>query len=338
MKQIIRAEREPNIPLSTFRRAKALRSGFLSSSWVIYGFGEKADSNYLSDSTHILYMRRLNKDAEVFDNKILFQAIYGGMLDIPPNLCLINRGKVLPLAGSDLAPTIGSVLDWCKRRGPMIWKPTAANAGQGVHRISYDSKGSFSVDGTPATENDILELSRTRDDFLMCPAVVQGKYAATIFPDTVNTVRVWTMREPPTGKAFLAAAAHRFGTTRSRPVDNWAAGGLVAPIDLESGILYSATPKPKAGRVEWFDHHPDSGARIAGIVIPNWNAVISRLEEVTEAYPNIAHCAWDVVVREDGFAVLEGNNWPTMTMLQLRHGILENARVRRFFDHYHLLG
>ena len=45
------------------------------------------------------------------------------------------------------------------------------------------------------------------------------------------------MIDPDDGRAFPAAAVHRFGTRRSRSVDNWSRGGLSCWIDIRTGTL-----------------------------------------------------------------------------------------------------
>jgi hypothetical protein len=335
---MVRAEREPGIDLSLWKRMRALRAGFAARSWILYGFEDRPDETYLPDLPHLLYIKGANKDWQVFQNKLLFPAVYGALLDIPENLCIVGRGRVLPLSRSaGLTRSLDSVIEWCKRTGPMIWKPVEGLGGQAVHLISYESSGTFRVNGKQTDEEHLYTLAQGRADYLVCPAVPQGDYAHAIFPGSVNTVRMWTMVDPSDGKAFLAAAVHRFGTRKSAPVDNWAAGGLVAPIDMETGTLHAAASKPIGGRVSWFDVHPDTGAQIAGTRVPNWSKVVNSLLEVMEAYPKVSHCAWDVVVREKGFSVLEGNNSPTLTMLQLRGGLLRNERTRRFLHHHEVL-
>lgn len=338
LREIVYQETRRGIGLSPRQRLRAWRYGFLSSSWVLYGFGDKPHRDYLPDFPHYLLARRTNKDQQVFDNKVLFPAVFGALLEIPDNLCLLHLGRVLPLpAGRGRIVDLESLLRHCRESGGVVCKPLDGMGGQDVSLLTFDGSTGFQLNGRPASEQQVQALIEAAKNSLVCDAVTQSAYAASIFPGSANTVRLNVMVDPRSGRAFLSSAVHRFGTRQSAPVDNWAAGGLVAIIDLATGTLGAATTKPVGGRVDWVDHHPDTGARIKGVVIPGWDAIVARLLEVTEAYHGISRCGWDVVVREDGFSVLEGNNHPTLTMLQLAGGLLRDERTRRFYVHHEVI-
>jgi hypothetical protein len=217
--EILRAEREGGFNLSWRQRSRALRAGFTAESWLLYNFGENADRDYLPDLPHLLYTKAINRDRQVFQDKIIFPAVYGALIDIPKNLCMINRGKVLPLARDEgLTRDLESVLDWCRKSGPMIWKPNEGSGGKAVQLISHTASSGFLLNGIPVSVDELNTLARSRTDFVVCAVVEQGDYARAIFPSAVNTVRIWTMIDPLDGKAFVAAAVrtapHRLTTGR----------------------------------------------------------------------------------------------------------------------------
>ena len=47
-------------------------------------------------------------------------------------------------------------------------------------------------------------------------------------------------------------------------VDNFHAGGIAAPVDLQSGKLGLASNMGMDVRLGWLDRHPDTGAQIHG--------------------------------------------------------------------------
>lgn len=338
-KEIIKRERFPEIPTTLSTKFRAWRHGFLSSTWALYGLDEVTARDYLPDFAHLILERRLNKDMEVLQNKILFRAVFGGILNIPENICLLNEGRLmlLPDGARRGITSFEALLDWCRADEGMFWKPRSGMGGQGAFDIRPDTDRKFRVNGEIRDSSFLIELSRSRRDFLVCPVVIQAHYSKTIFPGSINTVRVRTLIDPETNKAFVASAYHRFGGIRSAPVDNLSSGGLAAVIDVATGILGRAATKPVNGKIPYFDSHPDTGAPITGVQIPNWETTLLKLQAATEAYDGICSCGWDVVIQDDGFTVLEGNNLPQTYGPQLAGGMLRNERVRNFFVHHRII-
>lgn len=335
---IWRYELSEKTPLNVPQRLRALRYGFLSNSWVQYGFSEKPDPDYLPDFPHHLFAKRINRDQAVFINKILFPAMYGGLLKIPRNVFLYHAGSVIPLA-KDYANdhSFAAILAYCRTTRSMIWKPLDGAGGNHVHLVIWTPDAGFTIDGRKATEADLESFARLRNQFIVCERLVQNNYASEIYPRTLNTIRVHTMIDPDTGRAFVSRAIHRFGTEASFPVDNWAAGGIASPIELSSGTLGSATSAPLQGKLRWRDDHPDTRTQIKGTTIPLWKEILETLLQATEAYSRISHCGWDVVVADDTFYVLEGNNQPTLTLMQISGGVLKNTKSRRFYESHDVI-
>ena len=337
LREIVRRERDSDVKLPWSTRLKVWRRGFLSTSYVLYGAERASMSDYVPDFAHLLFARRINGDLEAFDNKLLFRAIYGAILEIPENLCLIDTGRVVPLVDSPIrTDDFGSLLEVCKANGGCVWKPLRGRGGQDVYVIRFSDHG-ITLNGAVADEAALRELSKTRRDFLVTTIAEQGTYISSIFPHSVSTVRVNTVVDPATGKAFVSEAFHRIGTAASAPVDNWSQGGLLAPIDVDTGRIGRASAKPVNGTLRWVDTHPDTGAQILGVVIPCWRQVIAGLIAATESYREMYTAAWDVVVREDGWCVLEANNFPDIDARQLTGGLLRDERMSRFYQHHEVL-
>jgi hypothetical protein len=146
---------------------------------------------------------------------------------------------------------------------------------------------------------------------------------------------VITFRDVDTGEPFVAFASHRFGTDRSRPVDNFGAGGLSAGIDLATGVLDRGLSRVRSadGRrneIRWIDEHPDSGARITGTKIPHWEQVLDGVLHAAAALPGSRYVAWDLAVTQDGVSVIEGNNRGDV-LVQLHGPLLLDERTRKVF-------
>jgi hypothetical protein len=172
----------------------------------------------------------------------------------------------------------------------------------------------------------------THDSLIISDYVEQHERLAAIYPGTTNTMRLITFRDVDTGEPFVAFASHRFGTTRSVPVDNFGAGGISVGIDLATGLFTRGLRPPDPGHhspeVHWLDEHPETGARITGVPVPNWDLVQEGVLRAMRALPGSRYVGWDVVVTPDGMTVLEGNNRGDV-ILQVHQPLMLDERVRK---------
>ena len=121
----------------------------------------------------------------------------------------------------------------------------------------------------------------------------------------------------PRDEPQLIIAALRMPVGNSS-VDNFAAGGLASPIDLETGRLGPAVYKdPRKPDV---DHHPDSGQQIAGEVVPFWNEVLDLRLHAHRCFPKVATVGWDVALTTEGPKLIEANPGWCVEVVQMAHG------------------
>lgn len=135
-------------------------------------------------------------------------------------------------------------------------------------------------------------------------------------PNALSTVRVMTTRRPGEAPRFLLAIL-RMGTGRAT-ADNFAQGGIAAPIDRDTGVTDVARRLLKAERetVE-VERHPDTGRPIAGFRVPFWEASIRLALDAHTRAGNLPCVGWDVAVLPDGPVLLEGNWHPCFKLAQV---------------------
>lgn len=124
-------------------------------------------------------------------------------------------------------------------------------------------------------------------------------------PTSVNTLRIWVLREQGRTRAKLAFL--RIGR-RGSLVDNRSAGGIVAPVDIATGRL-SAGLDGKPSRVV-YEVHPDSHARIEGVVLPRFAEAAELAEACLDAFPRMQFAGMDVAMTPDGPCIIESNVQP----------------------------
>lgn len=321
----------PRYPLSLDDRLTAWRHGFSSKTFASLALSEADLDAYLSDIQQKRHVHGgVNSDyVEVLENKLSFHIATDPYVDTVPRLYgTIERGEFFP-ADDCSAGDLRTVLD---AEGDLILKPADGRLGRDVYHASRDADGYF-INGQRYTAASLDEFVRERDEFVVVEFVQQHEYAAAICPDSTNTIRVLTIREPGTDEISIVRAVHRFGSgTSADPTDNWSGGGCAAPVDETSGVLGRVATYSKERGKRRLDDHPETGTRIRGKTVPHWSAIREAVTEIAELHSANPYVGWDVVLSEDGPVILEGNPAPGNILLQIDEGLLADDRVRAFFE------
>lgn len=186
---------------------------------------------------------------------------------------------------------------FCKKTGRFVKKPLVAHKGKGVEPIYIEKD---------------MDLKKLRDMLLAenGPFVVEEmiethEVLKAMNPDSVNTVRVETFFDGR--KAYISNAFFRVGKAGFF-VDNGSAGGIIIPIDLETGMLME-TGRDKTNTT--YTVHPDTGIAFKGYQIPNWKQLIKLSQKLASIHPSVKYVGWDLTLNRRGkWVVVEGNARP----------------------------
>lgn len=160
---------------------------------------------------------------------------------------------------------------------------------------------------------------------------------AEIALDAVATCRVATMKNEA-GAPEIVTQALRFAQIPGNVVDNLKAGGLMAPLDAETGRLGLGCVGRAAGD---FATHPANGARIEGRVLPFFQeAKALALTAHETAFAEYNLIGWDIAITADGPVLIEGNGQPSMIIAQrsARRGVGETRFGELILHHLRMAG
>lgn len=306
------------VPFAT--KVRFALKGFSVNEYVWYDLAHNDCADYISEFER-LRSREINAEYKfVLDNKLVFEEIFSQYTNVPRNYALIQDGNICPLHDAEISgETFGAFL---RSAGKTILKWLDRGGGTGTYL--FESRDGVLLANGAACSDEQLEKIRCREGkAILCQYVDQSAFSASLYPHTTNTIRIVCARKKGETAAKIIAAVQRIGCEDSIPVDNVSSGGMTSRIDLETGELSYGIAKlgRKDRRMKKFPVHPDSQNQIAGKIIPNWTQLKQDILDLTNKVPYLNFVAWDVLLTEDGFCIIEGNASSGCGIFQMEHGV-----------------
>ena len=189
--------------------------------------------------------------------------------------------------------------DYFSRHRKAFYKTNNTYCGKGIELWSAD-------------DSDLTELYKRASEqkAILDEPVVQHPELERLNPDSVNTVKIYTMMIKD--ECHFVAAELRMGR-RGSLVDNLERGGLAAGLDLKTGSIIGTAYDLQ---MDPYPVHPDTGAAISGYTLPNWEEILRFTKECARACP-IAYVEWDFAIREKDCVLIEANANARNTEIQM---------------------
>ena len=215
--------------------------------------------------------------------------------------------RFAPFLHREWVPVTGDnreeVLAFLKRHPVFMAKPSQGSCGWGIEKVDgADYPSPDALYDYLAEKAPLLELEEV---------IVQHPAVAAIYPGSINTVRMVTIRGK-SGKVYLVTAMFRIGNGKF--VDNFNSGGMVAPMDPDTGtVIDRALDKQK----NLYVNHPATGTPIQGFAFPDWDKAVALVREAAQVLPEVGYVGWDVCFTPQGPCLVEGNQFPGHDIYQL---------------------
>lgn len=314
------------VPFLTKLKANIF-GGYLADQYILYDFKNNDKDEYLSEFDWYR-SRYINEPFDfAFNNKVVCAEILKHHIKFADNYYIINKEQLYDFENGPVE--YDELYDRLVKEGSLFIKPFAMGKGNGVHRLAADENGVY-IDEEKYTKEGLIEYMKGLDRYVICETMKQHSYSDAIYDKTVNTIRFITMRDIETHQMKVFFAVQRIGTSKTIPVDNGSKGGLVAKIDLETGILSEARCLQDLGV---FEVHPDSGNPIKGVQIPNWDGIKQQMLDVCKKIPYMDFIAWDLLITEEGVSVIEANTSSGVNIIQLWGG-QKKGELGDFFEYH----
>jgi len=201
------------------------------------------------------------------------------------------------------------------RHPRVIAKPAAGEGGAGI--AIFDTA---EITDVAAWRAERVE----KDQTLLEQVLDQHDDLNAIYPDSVNTVRMITYRDPR-DQLHVIASVLRIGN--GAVIDNFASGGMFTMLDDDGIALYPGVDKQS----NIFRQHPVTGTTIEGVQVPYYSEVVDMIADAAKRLPTVPYVGWDIAITPEGPALIEANHNSSVFQMKpsasgIRTGLLYRYR------------
>ncbi len=205
-------------------------------------------------------------------------------------------------------------MEFISGRDTVIIKPVEeSGGGRGVKKfLSADKEEAwtYALSLAPALVEDLL---------------IQCEEMASLNPSSINTIRPLTFYKD--GKITFLAIYLRVG--QGGLVDNFCDGGMVSPIDIETGeVIFPAADENN----RYYETHPITGVTLPGFKIPYFDEMKKMVTEAALTIPQLRFVGWDIAITPDGPCIIEGNLYPSHAFFNFSKHHPDGVYLRRKFE------
>lgn len=258
--------------------------------------------------------------AGLADDKLRFELLMRGAgLPVPDTVAVINA--VGP-PGRETLREEGEVTSYLREPGryPLFAKPIHGirSGGSGLLASLEDGGEVVRVGRHRVRLGDLVRyFLEAEDGYLLQNVIKPNPETRRWAGDRLVSARlVLTIRDSePTVHAALAKIP-----AGANLVDNfWRAGNIAAGLDAGTGRVIRAVTMARGLPIE-VSAHPDTGAVLGDIILPQWAEVRELVATAAPHFPGLRIQAWDVALADGGPVLLEVNIGGDFVLPQLALG------------------
>ena len=311
--------------------------GFSFADSYCYDLAQNDYHDYISSWEESQPDKKFNPYGALSGDKYLFAQVYGQQIKVPSTWALIEQGKLIWIEQQTICEeNIYSL--FIKNGGGVIKDRFGAN-GFNVYVFTVNQEKLY-YKNNPVSQGELQEIIRQFTHGVVQERIVQGEFENGIFDKSINTVRILSAQKKGEESHEVIGALQRIGSMKSAPVDNFNQGGLVAPIDISTGRLGKVAGMffvDEKGNHMHSECHPDTGAQIEGKTVPHWEEIIDSVSEITRRLPYFELLAWDFVIQDDSYMLVEINGKSSLNVFQIHGGMRHTLLGEKYREHGYLV-
>lgn len=289
-----------------------------------------------SFTPYMKFLRRRNRlnfrsehnSSGILRNKLFFGAVAKSIgIPTPENvlLTICNSEEVVNLAVGESCNFI-SILQHL--HGTFFCKPLRGECGSGIVKlvISPNNQGYGELGERRMAFSEIAD-SLSATEYLIQRKISQHPVLQSLYPLSINTIRLVTVRDVNSGNIEVFPSVLRMGNL-GNSVDNFSLGGVIVNLDIDSGDLEKiGFMKSEYGTI--MEKHPYTGVVFSGITIPYMKEAVEMAKKF-HSFLDIHSVGWDIAITETGPCFIEGNdNWEIDVQQNALHPL--NSYFTKYF-------
>ena len=218
-----------------------------------------------------------------------------------------------------LLPSCGEqkFLDFVKKHDTVILKPNKGSGGKGIRILKYEN------------DEQILQCFRDIKRETVCEELIrQHKVLSDLNPYSVNTLRIVSLRHDENNIEIISATL-KSGARYDSFVDNLSSGGIIALVDIESGIVSTFGVDANG---KHYTHHPITETQIIGMNIPYWSKAIALIKNAHRQLNENRILGWDIAITETGVDIVEANSAPGPNIMQMADLVPKGEKILKVLN------
>lgn len=254
--------------------------------YIMYHFKDRdfeSRRQFIPTRERALYCERINKPKNqmIFDDKGKTFEVFGKYFKRDLISVTKNNKK-----------TAEQFKAFVEKHPRFIIKPFNGGNGRGIRIVDISEAAS--------TESLYSSLrAEHKDGFVAEELIIQCKELAAPHPQSVNTLRVFTVRFDD--RVEFLPFAWRVGRGDSC-VDNGGSGGIFCALNDEGEVIATSDEKGRS-----YEVHPDTGHKLIGFKVPRFEEAKAFAKELAMVVPSNRYCGWDIALTDNGWVMQEGN-------------------------------
>lgn len=221
----------------------------------------------------------------------------------------------------------------------LFLKPSSGGQGMGIERWRYAQNGRYAgPDGQSLSARDLArrccQLCRPASSPVLVQECLENNAELRpIAGSALATTRLVTMINE-SGVPEIVEAFYRTSTKPDVAADNFHQGGLLFPIDIDTGEVRAGFGD-KSYALPPIINHPETGSRMAGGLLPGWGAVSGLALRAHLSFRELLIVGWDIAHASDGPVLIEANIPPGISVRrQGASEVLVGTRLLALLAHH----
>jgi hypothetical protein len=196
-------------------------------------------------------------------------------------------------------------------------RPQSASRWDYVGEDAYEGQGGERLNGEELLARAVA--IGAAGDYLVQPCLRNHPEIADLSNGALSSVTIQTFLDESNRPEVVAGMLH-LAVGSNALADNVSLGGLVAAVDVATGIAGPATDSGKTPAFGWRDAHPDTGGRIKGRRLPLWQEALDLARRAHAVFSDRLVVGWDMALTADGPLLIEADPRGFVTMKQRAYG------------------